>query len=843
MPSFPRSIRSILVLALLGAVICGCSKWSGPAMPATGSQDVGTLESLRTPTEAGRHIWGYYLISIDPEGYEYEIVPVREASAHWNVLSWLENGPCTNCFAIAGIAPSGTGTLLVDIAISHPFPTPNLTGFDVRGVPIFNGSYAFPVSGLTLSNRAAGDGELVNADGYTALYAADTQGSGPGGKQGYQQGRFASDTPPDATLNGYRRHISNDPANTRNAFYAGDSVTVTYEVDMPNGPFVFGYAVDACWAPPISKPVDDPMTDFGPGANCSEPWKIDVSGPPIGAGGSTVLTIDVYDRQGRDSHYTPMVECPALYLGAYSASHTLDGAGFSRWVVTVDNANGAGIGEYRCLVRVEDKDNDPSGMPWLDLTAYQVFNVAVSVAPPEQGWARIWGGASLDRGVGVATDSAGNIYVAGYFDYYIEFDFPEGDDIYFLDPETPDQSYLCKFSSTGAYRWSRVWGGSSDDDRAQAVAVDASGNVYVAGWFEGTADFDPGDGVESRTSVNIWSDVYLSKFDSSGNFLWVRTWGGTGEDCANGLAADGSGSVFTMGEFEESADFDPGAGADNHYSNGDADPYISKLDPSGNFQWARTWGGGSWDRGMGVAVDGAGDVYGAGFFADTVDFDPGGGVDNRDSSGGSDAYLIKLGSAGGYQWAMTWGGSDGDTARGVCADGADSVYVTGLFSDSVDLNPGGGSDMHSSNGGQDIYVSRFDISGYYKWARTWGGADMDYGNAVAADTSGNLYVTGLFRGTVDFDPGGGIDTHSATWYDIFLSSFDSSGNFEWADTWGGDDWDEGHHVAIGGAGNAYVAGEFQQTVDFNPGSGEDWHTSVQDEDAFLIKVLPNGGWN
>ncbi len=835
---------------LLAVIASSCSGAGSPSIlplldePCSASGPGLTTQS--TASQQGNHyLWSYSLVYIDatnPEEIDFEIIPIRQVSGHWNVLGWLEQGPCTDCFKLVGLTPSGSGTILADVEITHPFSMLNFTGFDVRGIAMFNASHTFPASGLTASDRSAGDGELVNADGYTTLYNSTTVGSGPDGLQGYIIGNLASVQAPNALLNGYKRHITDDSANTRNAFYAGDSIVATYEVDMPNGPFVFGYAVDANWAPPTSKPVTDPMTQFGPEANCPEPWKIEVSGPPIGASGSTELTIDVYDRQGKGSHSTPLVECPDLFTGVYTASHSMDGAGFSRWVVTVDNAKGAGIGEYKCLVGVVDSENDPTGAPWLDLTAYQVFALAVSVGPPEEGYARIWGGASMDRGAGVATDSAGNIYVAGYFDYYCEFKFPEGNDIYFLDPYEPDQSYLVKFSPSGAYLWSRAWGGSSDSDRAYAVAVDGSGKIYVAGRFEGNADFDPGDGVEMRTSVNIWDDVYLSKFDSSGNFLWVQTWGGTGDDWAYGVAVDNSGNAFVTGDFEESADFDPGIGVDTHYSNGDSDVFISKFDSSGNFQWARTWGGGGWETSADVTVDGSGSVYGAGHFSGTVDFNPGSGVDNHTSSGGSDAWFIKLDSSGGYVWAKTWGGSGGDTGRGIGTDGSTSVYVTGLFTGTVDLDPGGSSDEHSANGNQDVYVTRFDYSGNYQWARTWGGAKMDYGNDVDADSSGNVFITGLFRLSVDFDPGSGVDMHSAGWYDIYLSKFDSSGNFQWAHTWGDDSADEGWGVAVDGSGNASITGDFKGSIDFDPGSGEDWHTSVQDDDAFLIRLLPDGTW-
>ena len=191
-----------------------------------------------------------------------KVIPAREASDHWNVLKFMEQGPCTDCVHVVSTVVNPDGSTGFNVQIKHPFTNKNLTGFDVRGIVMLNGSHSFSGLNVTMSNHAMGDGELVNADGYTLLYTPDTEGDGPGGLQGYLKGKMATKTYPNATLNGYKRHISSDPANTRNAFYAGDSITVKYDIAMPTGKFVFGYAVDASWVPATNKPVQNPMTDF-----------------------------------------------------------------------------------------------------------------------------------------------------------------------------------------------------------------------------------------------------------------------------------------------------------------------------------------------------------------------------------------------------------------------------------------------------------------------------------------------------------------------------------------------------------------------------------------------------
>jgi len=227
-------------VGILMLVSCAAGGPAGPAAsndalipttpPITAQSNVSPDGSsgTRGPVLSPNHyLWGYYLFYVDPQKDEIEIVPVRELQIHLNVLGWLEKGPCTNCVSVVAVTPGPAGTKLIDVRIKHPFPSANLTGFDVRGIAMFAGSHVFPLSTLTTPDKTLGDGELVNADGFTTLYNGSTEGSGPGGLQGYIKGKFASAAPPDAILNGYKRHISSGSANTRNAFYAGDSIIVT----------------------------------------------------------------------------------------------------------------------------------------------------------------------------------------------------------------------------------------------------------------------------------------------------------------------------------------------------------------------------------------------------------------------------------------------------------------------------------------------------------------------------------------------------------------------------------------------------------------------------------------
>ena len=415
-----RNFTGIFLTApiLIFAVFCASSPIN-PADPVSALPGISAIEKNRD-TESNRFIWAYYRIEIDTDGGKIEAVPARDALGHWNVLKFLEQGPCSNCVKIANMQPSGNGTLLVDIEVKHPFADPTFTGFDVRGICMFTGTHDFPAAGFNLSDRTKGEGELVNPDGFTTLYNYTTQGKGPGGLQGYQKGKFAGNKSPIVTLSGFKRFVSSDVSNNRNAFYSGDDLTETYEIDLADNPGGFGYAVDACWVQPTNKPVTDPMTDFPPNANCPEPWKITVTETPVGQGltdqgGQTILHADVYDWQGKDSHALPMFECPELFDGKIEGSWVSDGVGFSKYEVTVSNSKLASAGVYKCLVSVEDNEN-ASSPDWLNLTAYFIYPLNVNNVKPDHHELWYYHGVNLlpDDNLTAAIELLSKAKAAGY---------------------------------------------------------------------------------------------------------------------------------------------------------------------------------------------------------------------------------------------------------------------------------------------------------------------------------------------------------------------------------------------------------------------------------------------
>lgn len=377
--------------------------------------------------------------------------------------------------------------------------------------------------------------------------------------------------------------------------------------------------------------------------------------------------------------------------------------------------------------------------------------------------------------------------------------------------------------------------GSTGTDTASAIALDASGNVYTTGFFEGTVDFDPGAGTANLVSAGEF-DVFVTKFDPDGNFVWAKRFGGAGPDNGAGIAVDAGGNVVVTGNFVFTVDFDPGAGTFNLASVNDFDAFVVKLDASGQFLWAKSFGGDGTENGAAVAIGPANSVLLTGSFYDTVDFDPGAGTVNLASAGDSDIYVVKLDSAGTYVWATRMGGTFSDNGAAIAVDGSGNVFTTGNFGDQADFDPGEGQTLLSVAGGTDAYLCKQSSTGSLAWAYGFGGVDFDYGTGVALDADGNIYATGNFYNAVDFDPGAGDATRtSAGGLDAYAVKFTSAGAFVWVGHLGGADLDSSNGIALDAYGNVYLTGNFASSADFDPGAGTANLTADNSIDAFTVK--------
>ncbi|MBD2075896.1 DUF4347 domain-containing protein [Phormidium sp. FACHB-592] len=463
-------------------------------------------------------------------------------------------------------------------------------------------------------------------------------------------------------------------------------------------------------------------------------------------------------------------------------------------------------------------------------------------------WAKRIGGTGDDQATGISVDGSGNVHTTGFFSGTVDFNPGTGTtNLAVVGPGS--DIFISKLDTNGNFAWAKRTG-NGGIDRATGISVDSSGNVYTAGFFSGTVDFDPGTGTTYLESDDF-DDIFVSKLDINGNYVWAKSMGGKDPERATGISVDGSGNVHTTGFFFDAADFDPGTGIFKLVTGGTDAPniFLSKLDAAGNFVRAQQFTDGTLSSSSKTATDGAGNVYTVGAFNGTVDFDPGVGVftltsaGSIDVSGGrTDIFVSKSDARGNLIWAKSMGGTASEAANGISVDGSGNVYVIGSFAGIADFDPGTGTTNLTTSGSYSyaVFVSKLDGNGNFVWAKSMDGS----GNGISVDGGGNVYTTGTFIGTVDFDPGAGTaNLTSAGSNDIFVSKLDASGNFVWAKSMGGSDYDRALVISVDGSGNVHTTGTFGGTADFDPGTGIMSLTSVSNSrDIFVSKLDTNGSF-
>lgn len=390
-------------------------------------------------------------------------------------------------------------------------------------------------------------------------------------------------------------------------------------------------------------------------------------------------------------------------------------------------------------------------------------------------WVKQLGASANDRGYSINVDFLGNLYITGYFLYTVDFDPGVGTSN--IMSSGVDDVFILKLDANGNFKWAQSLGGSGYSDEGFSIATDAIGNVYTSGIFSGTVDFDKGAGTTNLTAVGGF-DLFLQKLDSSGNFIWAKSVGGTDQIWVQSIDIDSQANVCLTGHFKGTADFNPGTGVDNLISSGLDDVFILKLDSSGNFQWAKSMGSNKMDKGHSITFDTEGNIYTTGYFGGPgpTDFDPGAGINNLNANGFSDIFIQKLNPNGDFVWAKSIGGSLWAHGLGITTDSEDNIYATGFFYDTVDFDPGVGNTQLISNGFSDIFILKMNVDGNFIWVKSMGGisSEGDEPRGINVDDNGNIYTTGYFGGSVDFNPASGINNlNSMGDKDVFLQKLSS----------------------------------------------------------------------
>lgn len=416
------------------------------------------------------------------------------------------------------------------------------------------------------------------------------------------------------------------------------------------------------------------------------------------------------------------------------------------------------------------------------------------------------------------------VYVSGICNDSVDFDPGPTND---WEVAGQNDIYIAKFSPSGVLVWKRVLF-SNSKNYVKSMTLDPSGNIVLTGSIETSVDFDPDNaGGEAVTSSGNSMSMYIAKYTSDGDFLWVKNAGAPFAVWSNDIDIDAAGNIYATGNFYDSLDIDPSPGVYPLLSNGQA-IFFSKYSPSGDLIWAKHIPNCiNLSEAADLDLSEDGDIFISGFFGNTVDFDPGPATFSMTSETTSDRYFAKYTSDGDFIWARHINVNDDivlSHGRSVelAVDENENVILTGDFKLGADFDPGPNQFNMTATNSHGTYLCKYDENGDFVWGKA---ITEGYcvANDIGLDCYGNINITGVFLGA-DFDPGPDVYfMQISTWgFTNFFAEYDSDGNFRWAREVGKNGSGiikSGIHVK---EDHQYLYGAFKSTGDFNPDENEEY---------------------
>ena len=426
-------------------------------------------------------------------------------------------------------------------------------------------------------------------------------------------------------------------------------------------------------------------------------------------------------------------------------------------------------------------------------------------------WAITAGGKGQDWGSGIALDGAGNIYITG----------PYTNGASFGSVTLPYKSYsgdiyVAKYTPSGKLLWAVSAHASSL--QSDKISVDAAGNATITGFFSGAASMGSTTLTASGGIGN--QDIFVARLNPSGKFVWAASAGSPNLDHGYDVKMDAKGNTYVAGMFMQAATF----GTLKLTATGWKEGFVAKLSPQGKFLWATGTGASNKStvtEVRGIALDSSGNSFITGHHNGTVSF----GSSTLTAAGKEDIFVARLNSSGTFLWAVVAGSNDMDMGLDVAASSNGDAVVSGYFYGTATF----GSTTLTSKG-LDLFVSRLNGAGKFLWTRSAGASGSSvHGYGIAVDNSGNATVTGWLTGNVSF----GSLTAKAKWFsDIFVARLDNSGNWLWAVTAGGTDYDSGRDIALDSKGTSLVCGYYHGQADFE----KTRFTSKGSADIFVARM-------
>lgn len=424
---------------------------------------------------------------------------------------------------------------------------------------------------------------------------------------------------------------------------------------------------------------------------------------------------------------------------------------------------------------------------------------------------------------GIAVDGNKNIYIAGTQNDSVDFD--PGTNQFYQDGGN-DDVYIAKYDSAGQRIWSHVFATNAGWNYATALVIDDQSNVYVAGYCNTAADFDPSPATYTLPVNVTGAYSFIAKYSTDGNFIWAIDIGGVSASLLFDMSIDSLNRIYVTGNFYNVMDCDPSP-AQALISSSGSGVFFACYDENGNYLMAKSISGvGMYGGASGVYSDNTGSVYVTGFFGGTVDFDPGSGVYNLSATSSAERFFAKYDLSGNFIWARNI-----DTHENVLSSGRmiklttnsnNDIYLTGQYTGLVDFDAGPGTYMMHGGNYTSGFIAKYDSAGNFLQAISLSGSCFP--TDILCDCSDNIFVTGDFS-RADFDPGPDdhtITSNAPSAFQIFFAKYNPELEFRWARNFGNDGYGGSINgrpkIVLDSEEDQYIGGGFKQTADFDPDS-------------------------
>jgi hypothetical protein len=371
------------------------------------------------------------------------------------------------------------------------------------------------------------------------------------------------------------------------------------------------------------------------------------------------------------------------------------------------------------------------------------------------GRVKLLGTAPGEYGYGIAVDATGNVYVTGYTYGNLDGQTNAGN----------SDIFIAKYDTKGTRQWVKLLG-TTGHEEGYGIAADSTGNIYITGYTNGNLDGQINAG---------GADIFIAKYDTKGTKQWVKLLGTEGHEEGYGIVVDSTGNIHVAGHTN--------GNPNGQINAGEYDIVLARYDRTGTRQWVKLLGTATYEYGRGITADTTGNIYVTGY--------TNGNLDGQINAGEYDIVLAKYDRTGTRQWVKLLGTAAGDYGYGIDADSTGNIYVTGRTEDNLD--------GQTNAGGADIFVAAYDREGTKRWVKLLGTEAGDWGRGIAADNTGNIYVTGRTEGNLDGQSNAGF-------VDIFVAQYDGTGIKQWVKLLGTKAVEYGRCIVVDSIGNIYVTG-------------------------------------